>query len=84
MVEARPRFVGGDVTSAPKSLQNTVPSSLGLLGMDVAARYLHISERLMRKLWQTGQISGVKVGRKVRFRMEDISAFIERNQRPPR
>lgn len=52
-----------------------------LMGMDVAARRLHISERLLRKLWQTKQISGVKVGRKVRFSEEDLRDFCQRNRR---
>lgn len=53
-----------------------------LMGMDVAARYLHISERLLRKLWQTKQISGVKVGRKVRFTEKDLRDFVERHKMP--
>lgn len=53
-----------------------------LMGMDVAARYLHISERLLRKLWQTRQISGVKVGRKVRFTEQDLKDFVERHKMP--
>lgn len=53
-----------------------------LIGMDIAARRLHISERQMRKLWQTKQISGVKVGRKVRFAEEDLEDFCRRNRRP--
>ena len=53
-----------------------------LMGMDVAARYLHISERLLRKLWQTKQISGVKIGRKVRFSEQDLKDFVERHKMP--
>lgn len=48
-------------------------------GSEVAAR-LGVTARTVRELWARGKLSGVKVGRRVRFTEEDLADFIERNR----
>ena len=55
----------------------TITPSTGLLGYTEAANYLATSERHVRQLWQMRKITGVKVGRLVKFRRADLDAFIE-------
>ena len=44
-----------------------------------AAAMLGISERKLCELKATGEIPCVRIGRSVRFRIQDLEAFIERN-----
>lgn len=44
-----------------------------------AATYLGTSERHVERLWAERRISGVKLGKFVRFRQRDLDAFVERN-----
>ena len=48
-----------------------------LLDKAEAAAYLNTSERHIQRLWAERRITGVKVGRKVRFRIDDLDAWIE-------
>ncbi|MGI8751866.1 MAG: helix-turn-helix domain-containing protein [Acidimicrobiales bacterium] len=48
----------------------------GLLDEDAAALYLGTSSRHVRALWAQRKLAAVKVGRLVRFRTEDLDAFI--------
>lgn len=48
-----------------------------LLDYGDAAKYLATSERHIRRLWEYGQISGVKVGKLTRFRKADLDKYIE-------
>ena len=52
----------------------------GLLDMSGAAWYLGTSERHLRRLWQERRITAIKVGRRVRFSLPDLEAFIEANR----
>lgn len=52
-------------------------SAFPLKDEDAAAEYLGTTPRHVRHLWQTRQLTGVKVGKKVRFRQSDLDAFIE-------
>lgn len=52
-----------------------------LLDMDAAAGRLGVTPRMVRKLWETRKLSGVKVGRFVRFTERDIDEYVERNRR---
>ena len=45
---------------------NAKPAS-GLLDYEAAAMFLGVSPRLVRELWQRRELTGVKVGRRVRF-----------------
>ncbi len=51
-------------------------SHAGLLDEQEAANYLSTSPRHVRELWSRRELAGVKVGRLVRFRVEDIDAYI--------
>jgi len=48
-----------------------------LLDVTGAAKLLTISEPFLRRLVQTGRIPHVRVHRLVRFRAEDLAAFVE-------
>lgn len=50
---------------------------LGLLNRAQAAEYLGVSERHIQRLWEERRLAAVKVGRFVRWRREDLDAFIE-------
>lgn len=53
-----------------------------LIDIPGAAVRLSTSERHVRYLIQTRQITHVKVGGRVRFRPFDLDAFVEANTRP--
>lgn len=48
-----------------------------------AASSLSITERHLKELWARREIGGVKVGKLVRFRDEDLLEYIGRNAFPP-
>lgn len=52
----------------------------GLLDENGAAQYLGTSSRHVRELWAQRKLAAVKVGRLVRFRIEDLDAFIDENR----
>ncbi len=49
----------------------------GLLDYPEAAGYLGTTERHVRRLWQERRLTGVRVGRKVRFRQIDLDLYVE-------
>ena len=52
----------------------------GLLTPEEAARYLATSERAIHRHWLKRELAAVKVGRRVRFRREDLDAFVAANR----
>jgi excisionase family DNA binding protein len=54
----------------------------GLLDYEAAARYLGTTPRHVRELWAKRYLAGVKVGRRVRFRIADLDAFIAAHRVP--
>jgi excisionase family DNA binding protein len=69
----------GDISRALPPGADTGDSRrpVGLLDWEGAADRLGVTPRHVRKLWSERRIAGVHVGRFVRFRTEDIDAFIE-------
>ena len=57
--------------SGPQSRESS------LLTKAQAAAYLGTTERHVQRLWNERRIPAVKVGRKVRFRIRDLEAWIE-------
>ena len=53
-----------------------------LLDKAGAADYLGTTERHVQRLWVERRIPAVKVGRKVRFRIRDLDAWIEAHTVP--
>jgi excisionase family DNA binding protein len=47
-----------------------------LLTTDEAAAYLNTSPRHIRKMWNERRIPGVKVGRLIRFDLDDLNTWI--------
>ena len=72
--------------NGPKTgLRAPVPrqrESSALLDKAEAAAYLNTTERHIQRLWAERRITAVKVGRKVRFRMVDLDAWIEAHTVP--
>ena len=56
-------------------------SLLKLLTTDEAAAALSIGRRTLQERVSAGEIGCVKIGKAIRFRSQDIEAFIERNHR---
>lgn len=54
----------------------------GLLDYEAAARYLGTTPRHVRELWAKRYLAAVKVGRRVRFRIADLDAFIAAHRVP--
>ena len=52
----------------------------GLLDLDGAARYLGVEPRMVRRLQTERKVAFVKVGRYVRFRREDLDAYVARQR----
>jgi excisionase family DNA binding protein len=59
-----------------------VPTQKPLLNDELAAIKLCVTPRMVRRLWQTRQLTGVRVGRLVRFTEEDLDAYIDRQRIP--
>ncbi len=55
------------------------PSSDDWLGSPAAATYLGVSQRLVYKLADQGDLRGYKLGRVIRFRRVDLDAYLEAN-----
>ena len=49
-----------------------------ILTKNEVAKYLQISERQIDYLRQAGELPYVKIGRSVRFRLEDVEEFLKR------
>jgi excisionase family DNA binding protein len=56
------------------------PLPVGLLDYDDAASFLSVTPRLVRELWQRREIAGIKVGRRVRFTIDDLQDYIDRHR----
>jgi excisionase family DNA binding protein len=52
----------------------------GLLDYEGAARFLGVSPRLVRELWQRRELTGIKVGRRVRFTRADLNDYVTRHR----
>jgi excisionase family DNA binding protein len=52
--------------------------SEGLMTMEEAAAYLSLTPRHVKELWARRRLTGVKMGRKVRFRRCDLDAYADR------
>lgn len=57
----------------------TEPAS-GLIDYDGAAVFLGVSPRLVRELWQRRELTGVKIGRRVRFTQADLNDYVTRHR----
>jgi excisionase family DNA binding protein len=53
-----------------------------LLDCEGAAAYLATTPRHIRQLWEERRLTAVKLGRLVRFRRQDLDAYVERNVHP--
>jgi len=51
-----------------------------IIDLEQAAFYLGTSERHVQRVWQERRITGIKVGRRVRFSVRDLDVFIEKNR----
>lgn len=56
------------------------PTPFVLHDWDGAAEVLGVSPRLVRELWAKRELAGVKVGRRVRFRSEDLIDYVDRHR----
>ena len=61
---------------------NTTTTTASTAGMDLwdvsaTARFLGVCEATARRLFYKGKLPGVKIGVLVRFRPEDVRAFVE-------
>ena len=54
--------------------ENTIPR--GALSADEAAAYLGVSLSTIHRLTRAGELAHVRVGRLIRFRREDLDAFL--------
>lgn len=54
----------------------TVPNERQLLTLKEAAAYLAVSPRLVRGVAHDGRLRSVRFGRLLRFRAEDVEAFV--------
>lgn len=69
---------------AQNTLSSAVPASTGgrLLNEKEAAEYFGVSPRTLQDLrLKGGGCPYVKIGRAVRYRMDDLSAFVEAGRR---
>ncbi len=55
-------------------------SSTNLYDKSGAAAYLNTSIRHLERLWTERRITGVRIGRKIRFAQRDLDAYIEANR----
>ncbi len=65
----------------PSDLSNQGRGDLPRLAVNTeqAAAMLGISERKLWELRNSGEVHSVRIGRSVRFRPEDLQAFLDRN-----
>jgi excisionase family DNA binding protein len=54
--------------------------SEALVDFDGAAAFLATSPRHVRRLWAERRLTGIRVGSKVRFRVEDLIDYIDRQR----
>jgi excisionase family DNA binding protein len=67
------------VPALPEELAMSEPQEIAnsLLTKEEAARYLSISPSTISRLIHAGELVHVKIGKSLRFRREDIDAFIQ-------
>jgi excisionase family DNA binding protein len=58
-----------------------VPEFEPLLNSEQAAQLLQIHHKTLQKLARSGEIRGTQIGKLWRFRVSDLNAWFERNQR---
>ena len=58
-----------------------VPEFEPLLNSEQAAELLQIHHKTLQKLARRGEIRGTHIGKLWRFRVSDLNAWFERNQR---
>jgi excisionase family DNA binding protein len=66
----------------PTSTRPAGAERVRLLDADEAAWYLNTSTRWVRSAWSARKLPAVKVGRCVRFRVEDLDAFVAAQRVP--
>ena len=54
-----------------------------LLALELAARYLGISQRTLRRHTDAGSIPVVRIGRSVRYDLHALDAWIDGQRKPP-
>jgi excisionase family DNA binding protein len=59
------------------STRSTSGERARLLDATEAAWYLNVTPRWIRSAWGQRKLPAVKVGRAVRFRVEDLDAYVE-------
>ena len=50
-----------------------------LLTPDEAAQFLSVSQRTVKRLVAEGHLRAYKIRRSMRFKLEDLSAYVEQN-----
>jgi excisionase family DNA binding protein len=58
-----------------------VPEFEPLLNSEQAAQLLQIHHKTLQRLARSGEIRGTQIGKLWRFRVSDLNAWFERNQR---
>ena len=53
-----------------------------LLDTAATAQYLGVTERWVRSAWATRQLPAVRLGRLIRFRVDDLDAFVAAGRVP--
>ncbi len=52
----------------------------GLWTVERVAEYLGVASKTVRRLMEQGELTWVRVGGQIRFRPEDVQAFLRRNE----
>lgn len=79
---AKTDITSGLKASKPPKCKNDQVLESSLLDKAEAAAYLGTTERHIQRLWAERRIPAVKVGRKVRFRVRDLDAWIDAHTVP--
>lgn len=51
----------------------------GALSREDAAEYLSISAKMIDRLYQSGRLPRIKLGRSTRYRIKDLDSFLEKS-----
>jgi len=62
-----------------KELAMTSSKPVRLLTSNEAAQFLSVSQRTVKRLVADGSLRAYKIRRSMRFRLEDLEAYIEQN-----
>ena len=62
-----------------KELAMTSSKPVRLLTPDEAAQFLSVSHRTVKRLVAEGSLRAYKIRRSLRFRLEDLEAYVEQN-----